>query len=86
MPILEGMACGTPVVTSSTSSMPEIAGGAALLADPHDPLQIAKQLHALLSNDGLYAEKRERGFIQAKKFNWHNTAEDILSTYNEFSS
>ncbi|UZS00108.1 glycosyltransferase family 4 protein [Chondrinema litorale] len=85
MPILESMACGTPVVTSSTSSMPEIAGDAALLSDPFDYIQIASSINRYLNNSDLYQKKREGGFRQARKFNWTNSAKEVLSIYNEIS-
>ncbi|WP_245576551.1 glycosyltransferase family 4 protein [Flexithrix dorotheae] len=83
MPILEGMACGTPVITSSTSSMPEIAGGAALLSDPLDHFQIADCIFSYLDDYELYIEKKKKGLERASKFNWTNTAREVLNIYDE---
>ncbi|MDW7696018.1 glycosyltransferase family 1 protein (plasmid) [Flammeovirgaceae bacterium SG7u.111] len=85
MPILEGMACGTPVVTSSTSSMPEIAGGAALLSDPFDHFQIADCISSYLGSSKLCEEKKERGLERVSEFNWANTAKEVLNIYDEVS-
>ncbi len=79
LPILEAMACGTPVVTSNVSSMPEIAGDAAVLADPNDPASIA---NAILEACGPAADQlRQRGFRRAAQFTWGATAEATLAVY-----
>jgi glycosyltransferase involved in cell wall biosynthesis len=81
LPILEAMACGCPVVTSDTSAMPEIAGDAALLADPADPAAIAR---AMLAAVGPAREHlRERGVRRAAAFNWGATAASTLDVYRE---
>jgi len=81
LPILEAMACACPVVTSNVSSMPEIAGGAALLADPHDPNSIAR---SLLEATGSAASRlRTDGLRRAQRFTWGATAEATLSVYRE---
>ena len=85
MPVLEAMACGTPVVTSNTSSMPEISGEAAVLVNPYDPFEIASNTDYLLSNSKYYSSKIEEGIIQSEKFNWTNTAKEILTIYNDIS-
>lgn len=78
MPVLEAMACGTPVLTSTTSSLPEVAGDAALLVDPHDTAAIADGLTRLLSDDRLHATLRERGRAHAARFTWAATAQATL--------
>ena len=81
LPILEAMACGTPVVTSNVSAMPEIAGEAAVLADPNDPASIAD---AILEACGSEADQlRQRGFCRAAQFSWGATAEATLVVYRQ---
>jgi glycosyltransferase involved in cell wall biosynthesis len=79
LPILEAMACGCPVVTSNLSSMPEIAGGAAILTDPHDPAAIARSILDGVGHD--VARLRADGLRQAQKFTWEATAEATLNAY-----
>jgi glycosyltransferase involved in cell wall biosynthesis len=83
LPILEAMRCGTPVVTSNTSSMPEVAGGAALLVDPLQPTEIAQALGQLLSDPVLYAQKQKEGLERAGKFSWENAAKEVLEVYRQ---
>src|SRR5215475_7735138 len=83
LPPLEAMACGTPVVTSGVSSLPEVTGGAALLIDPNDERALANALIEIVSNERLRAELRERGIAQAKKFTWRDAAEKTLRLYQE---
>ncbi len=81
LPILEAMACACPVVTSSLSSMPEVAGGAAILADPHDPSSIA---HSILEACGAAAGRlRTEGVRRARQFTWAATAQATLDAYRE---
>lgn len=77
LPVLEAMACGTPVVTALFSSLPEVAGDAALMVDPHDSVELAEAMFRVLSDGDLRQELRERGLRQAKGFTWHRTAEAI---------
>lgn len=78
LPILEAMACGTPVLTSNVSSLPEVAGQAALLVNPHDPAEIAKGLTELITNPDLRCQLIEQGFRQIQKFSWAKAAEQVL--------
>jgi glycosyltransferase involved in cell wall biosynthesis len=81
LPILEAMACGCPVVTSDTSAMPETAGGAALLSDPHDPASIAQ---AMLEAIGPSRDRLcEDGFRRAGQFTWGATAAATLDVYRD---
>jgi glycosyltransferase involved in cell wall biosynthesis len=81
LPILEGMACGCPVVTSDTSAMPETAGGAALLSDPKDPASIAR---AIVEATGPARDRlRELGLRRAAEFTWGATAASTLDVYRE---
>jgi glycosyltransferase involved in cell wall biosynthesis len=81
LPILEAMACGCPVVTSDASSMPEIAGGAAVLCDPRDPASIARAIIVAIGQgrDRL----RDAGFRRAAQFTWGGTAASTLDVYRE---
>lgn len=83
IPLLEGMACGTPVITSNTSSMPEIGGQDAILVNPESPQEIAAQLLKLEQDANYYEEKRQVGLERAKLFSWKHTAEQLLQLYKE---
>lgn len=74
IPILEAMAGGTPVITSDVSALPEVAGDAALLVDPHRWEDISTAMAKLLGDGRLYEDLRQKGLAQAKKFSWENTA------------
>jgi glycosyltransferase involved in cell wall biosynthesis len=78
MPVLEAMACATPVLTSTTSALPEVAGDAALLVDPHDTGAIAEGLARLLSDAALRERLRERGIQRAAQFTWQRCASETL--------
>ena len=86
MPILEAMACGTPVITSDTSSMPEVAQGAAWLIDPTQPNEIAVGIEKLLLDDHLRTNQIEKGLIRAADFSWENTARQVLTLYNRWAN
>jgi glycosyltransferase involved in cell wall biosynthesis len=81
LPILEAMACGTPVVSSSSSSLPEVAGEAALYADPHDAEAFTRQVARLLSEGRLRQRMVEAGLQRARQFSWRRTAEETLAVY-----
>ncbi|MGE0129585.1 MAG: glycosyltransferase family 4 protein [Blastocatellales bacterium] len=83
LPPLEAMACGTPVVTSGVSSLPEVTGDAALLIDPNDEQALANALIEILNNERLRVELREKGIAQAGKFTWRDAAEKTLRLYRE---
>ncbi|UAY52938.1 glycosyltransferase family 4 protein [Ferruginibacter albus] len=85
MPVIEAMACGTPVITSNTSALPEIAGGAALLVDPANADEIFSGIERLLSDPLLYGNQKEKGFLNAARFTWKEAAEKTLSIYKELS-
>ncbi|OGF51412.1 hypothetical protein A3I27_00145 [Candidatus Giovannonibacteria bacterium RIFCSPLOWO2_02_FULL_43_11b] len=83
LPILEAMGCGLPVVTSNVSSLPEVAGDAALLADPYDPVAIADAMFKISSDERLRNDLIRKGYMQIKKFTWKKSARDILASLNE---
>ncbi|GAB3947668.1 glycosyltransferase family 1 protein [Spirosoma harenae] len=81
LPILEAMACGTPVITSTTSSMPEVAGDAALLVDPNSAEDMAAGIHRLMIDQALQADLRKKGLQRATLFSWETTAKKLVSVY-----
>jgi glycosyltransferase involved in cell wall biosynthesis len=74
LPVIEAMACGTPVVASDSASLPEVAGGAAILVPPDSPAEHADALHSLISNSALRAELQARGKDHASRFTWNVSA------------
>jgi glycosyltransferase involved in cell wall biosynthesis len=80
--VLEAMACGAPVVCSSATSLPEVAGDAALYFDPNEPEEIAGQLLRVMTDDKLRASLMERGQINAQRFSWEETARQTLAVYH----
>ncbi|MEX2238407.1 MAG: glycosyltransferase family 1 protein [Dehalococcoidia bacterium] len=83
LPVLEAMACGTPVVASDTSATPEVAGGAALLVPPGDAGALATGLRSVLGDPVLRATMVEQGYRQAARFSWAETARRTLEVYRE---
>ena len=80
---LEAMACGTPVVASNTSSIPEVAGDAALLVDPTDAVEMADAIYRGFTDDRLRAELIRRGLARARLFSWQRTAKELLAAVAE---
>jgi len=78
LPVLEAMACGTPVICSDVSSLPEVAGDAAILVSPHGTDQLAQALRRVLDDDGLRDELALRGLRRAKQFSWQRSAQQTL--------
>jgi glycosyltransferase involved in cell wall biosynthesis len=85
-PVLEAMRCGTPVITSNVSCLPEIAGGAALLVDPFSVEQIAQGILAILGDKERAAAQAKRGLTHAAKFTWERTARTTLAAYERAAS
>jgi glycosyltransferase involved in cell wall biosynthesis len=81
LPVVESMAVGTPVVASNVSSLPEVAGDAAILFPPKDERALADAIHQVLSKPGLAAELRAKGLVQAKKFDWRSAAAETVEVY-----
>ncbi len=86
LPPLEAMASGTPVVTSNVSSMPEVAGDAALLVDPCDEEAIAGGVRRALTDETLRADLRARGLARAREFSWSRAVERVREIYAEVGS
>jgi glycosyltransferase involved in cell wall biosynthesis len=82
-PVLEAMACGTPVLTSDTSSLPELAGDAALLVDPHDVDAIREGLQTLVVDDGVRGRLRAAGLARVSSFDWTETARRTAAVLHE---
>lgn len=78
MPVLEAQACGCPVVTSATSSLPEVAGDGALLVDPQDTAAIANAMLRIATEPELRSALIERGFANVGRFSWENCADTVL--------
>jgi glycosyltransferase involved in cell wall biosynthesis len=77
------MACGVPVVTSDRSSIPEIAGDAAILVDPREIEEIADAVYRVITNSSLREELIQKGLMQSKKYSWEKTARNTLALYLE---
>jgi glycosyltransferase involved in cell wall biosynthesis len=83
LPPLEAMAHGTPVVTSNTSSLPEVAGNAAVLVNPENVFEIRRALQKALLDSALRERMKERGYEQAQRFSWTTSVARILEVYRE---
>jgi glycosyltransferase involved in cell wall biosynthesis len=83
IPLLEAMSCGAPVITSGTSSMPEIAGNAAFIVDPFKPEEITEAMIRLINDETLRKDLVRKGIVQAAKFSWRSMAEHVLSIYQQ---
>lgn len=85
LPVLEAMASGTPVICSNRTSLPEVAGDAAILIDPRDPLTLAEAIHSVLSDPERAADLRRRGLERAKIFTWERCARETLVVYQQIA-
>ncbi len=83
IPIIEAMACGTPVITSNTSAMPEVADDAAMLVNPFDVEAITQAIKKVLENKKLYNHLKYSGLNRAMAFSWENTAQKTINLYND---
>ena len=84
LPILEAFACGTPVIASDVSSIPEVAGkNNALFFDPEDPKDIAEKIRTLLKTPSLQNDLKQKGLVRVKAFSWRKMAKEILDLYNK---
>ncbi len=83
LPVLEAMACGTPVITSSSSSLPEVAGDASVQVDPHDAIDQSEAMRRVLRDEALREELRQRGLEWVGGFSWRRTAEEMSQLLDE---
>lgn len=86
IPLLEGMRCGTPVLSGDFSSMPEIAGEAALLVDVKSTEAISEGIHSLVSDRDLQQAYISKGLKRAAEFSWKNTAQQVFAIYNKLKN
>jgi glycosyltransferase involved in cell wall biosynthesis len=86
LPPLEAMACGTPVVCSNVSSLPEVVGDAAEIVIPENVFDIARGMREVLLDGARRTRLVERGFEQARRFSWERTAQQVLDAYEEIGS
>lgn len=83
MPVVEAMSLGTSVITSKISSLPEAAGDAALLVDPHSVEEISEGMEKIFTDAEFRASLIKKGFVQAKQFSWKRTAEQCLTFFQK---
>ena len=86
LPVLEAFACGVPVVISKTNTLVEIAGGAALIADPNEPKNIAEKITEVLENKRTEENLIQKGFERVKDFSWEKTAKESINVYRSVVS
>ena len=86
IPILEAMACGTPVVCADNSSLPEVAGDAALLVEASDTDALADAMWQLLTDTSLRERLIQQGYEQATKFTWEKAAQRLLRVYRQVAA
>jgi len=83
LPVLEGMAVGTPVISSSSSSMPEVAGDAAVLLPPEEPELWANAIQEVMKRDSRAEELRRKGLARARQFTWERASSQTLEIYKK---
>ncbi len=81
MPVAQAMACGIPVITAETSSLPEAAGGAARLFEPQDEMALAEHMATVLDDSQIAAKMRQQGLIQAQNFSWQQAGQKMAAIY-----
>jgi glycosyltransferase involved in cell wall biosynthesis len=86
LPPLEAMQCGTPVITSNTSSLPEVVGDAGIMVNPHDIGELANKMYEVLTNKDLRKELSKKGIERAKLFSWKKCAEETLKVYESLQN
>jgi len=83
LPVLEAMACGTPVVSSNRSSLPEVVGDAAITVDPADTSALADAIVSVIAQPGLSWQLRQKGVARAQRFSWEQVARQTMEVYRE---
>lgn len=83
LPVVEAMACGTPVITTNVSCLPEVSGDAALLVDPHEPEAFGDAMVKVLSDQNVVQQMGKRGLARAASFSWERTARETLAVYRK---
>ena len=83
LPVLEAMACGLPVITSSVSALPEVAGDAGVMVVPSDAAALAAAMGEIIADNVLSGKLSKKSIVQAKKFSWKKTAEKTLELYEQ---
>jgi glycosyltransferase involved in cell wall biosynthesis len=83
LPPLEAMACGTPVITSNTSSLPEVVGGAGIMVDPYNIDELSNKMQEVLTSKNLRKELSEKGLKRAKMFSWEKCAKETLEVFED---
>lgn len=86
LPVLEAMACGCPVITSAASCLPEVAGDAAMLVDPHDTPALAEAMEKLAGSQELRRDLSGRGLLRSGEFSWSRTARETMAIYRDAAS
>jgi glycosyltransferase involved in cell wall biosynthesis len=84
LPVLEAMACGTPVITSNLSALVEVAGDAAIFVDPYQVQQIASAMHELSDDRNLRCQLRQAGIQRASQFDWAKTARSTIGVIEQY--
>ena len=84
LPVLEAMACGTPVITSNISSLPEVAGDAAILINPYNPGEITAAMQAIINDSELRKQLSEKGLKRASQFSWEKTGKATVEVLKEY--
>jgi len=82
---LEAMGCGCPVICSNVSSLPEVAGDAAVLVDPQDDVRLTMELARVLTSPSLQDELRTQGLARARAFSWDRTAGETVAVYRRLA-
>jgi glycosyltransferase involved in cell wall biosynthesis len=86
LPVLEAMACGTPVIASNVAALPELVDGAGVLVDPSDPDELAERIGSVIADDELRRALRERGLERASRYGWDETARRTVAVLRETGS
>ena len=86
LPVLEAMACGAPVITSNVSSLPEVAGDAAVLVDPHDKIGLTMAMRRILEDSSFHADLGRKGLSRSAAFSWDRCARQTVAVYQQYLS